>query len=484
MFQKDYFYTDSLTGIFNLNYMNQFADDWVENLRLCGHTLVLIYIDVISMQFYNSQYGYAEGNVLLRLVADALMAEFPDALIMRGPDDRFIVIDVFENQWDISNRIKCADTAIQKGAKGNTPGIRAGICLYDDHMKTIEAADRARNAIKWLGHDRNKVCHFYTHMSEENYRTQQYILDNFDRALAEGWIKVYYQGIARVETGRAAAFEALARWQDPVRGLLPPGEFIPVLRKYHLVYKLDLYIAEQVCREISIRLKHGLLPQPVTVNFSAQDFDYVDIPTALEEIYSNYSNYYEETDIETGDIAAGDNDSVNPQPCNSEQCDDNRSGAGTYKRYNNIEETAGTVEETRHRKLLIVEITEQDMATATAGFYDQIDKLRAYGFSIWLDDFGSGYSSLNVFSRFDIDLIKFDMDLLKNLDDDRGVNKRILKAMIGVAGELGIHTLAEGMETEEQRDFLRETGCDLAQGYLFHKPEPLEYILKRHWDSW
>ena len=110
---------------------------------------------------------------------------------------------------------------------------------------------------------------------------------------------------------------------------------------------------------------------------------------------------------------------------------------------------------------------------------EQLRKLRREGYKLWLDDFGSGYSSLNMFSRYDFNLIKFDMELLRNLNDHNGANRRIIKAMIDVARGLGIHTLVEGMETEEQRQFLREVGCELAQGFLFHRPEPLASILFR-----
>ena len=101
------------------------------------------------------------------------------------------------------------------------------------------------------------------------------------------------------------------------------------------------------------------------------------------------------------------------------------------------------------------------------------------GYQLWLDDFGSGYSSLSMFSHFDFHLIKFDMELLRHLDEHNGANRRIIRAMTGVAKELGIHTLAEGMETEQQRQFLRECGCELAQGFRYHKPEPLESFLDK-----
>jgi EAL domain-containing protein (putative c-di-GMP-specific phosphodiesterase class I) len=180
-------------------------------------------------------------------------------------------------------------------------------------------------------------------------------------------------------------------------------------------------MAEQVCRDMPRRTERGLPLLPVSVNFSAQDFDYVDIPTELEHIYEKHCP------------------GIEP-------------------------------------KALIIEITEQDLATGTERFREQLRRLKQKGFHIWLDDFGSGYSSLNVFSRFEVDLIKFDMDFLKNLD---GANRRIMKAMTEVARELGIHTLAEGMETEEHRDFLKEIGCELAQGYLYHRPEPIESTFYR-----
>ena len=421
LFRTDEFYTDPQTGLPNLNYMIQFADERVHALRTAGKTPVLIYSDVISMHYYNSQYGVEKGNDLLKQIAKVLSEEFPDALVMRGPDDHFILIDAFESQEGTREKIISVDNRIQKEAEGNTTGIKAGACVYEDNLKTYEMHDRARNALKWAGTDLNSICFFYTSDAEDQFWNQRYIIENFDRALKEGWIKVYYQAIARIKTGKGAAAEALARWVDPVRGILPPNEFIPVLEKYHLLYKLDLYMARQVCRDFLRRTEHGLPLIPATVNFSAQDFDYIDIPHELDRIYRQY--------------------------CPNLPLD---------------------------RRYLIVEITEQDMAQAAESFYEQLGQLRKLGFQIWLDDFGSGYSSLNVFSRFEVDLIKFDMDILRHLDDRNGVNRRIMKAMTGIAREMGIHTLAEGMETEEQRQFLQEIGCELAQGYLFHKPESLE----------
>ena len=426
LFREDQFYTDPLTRLPNLNYLNQYADERVHALRTFGKQPVIVYADVIGMHYYNSRYGYQEGNALLRLTAESLTHAFPEALVMRGRDDHFLVIDAFDDRAEIEKRISQANQEIRSRAEGSTVGIKAGICMYEEQMQTVEAVDHARNALKWIGNDLNRICNFYAYDDEDRLWNQRYIIENFERAMAEGWIQVYYQGIVRTETGKGSAFEALARWVDPVRGILSPNEFIPVLEKYHLLHKLDLFMAEQVCREYPLRVSQETPMLPVSVNISAQDFDYADIPSALAEIYERY---------QIPDLSGG--------------------------------------------KSLIVEITEQDMAEGKVRFLEQIRQLRKNGFHIWLDDFGSGYSSLNAFSRYDVDLIKFDMELLKNLDDHNGANRRIMKAMVNVAKELGIHTLAEGMETQEQRMFLQEIGCELSQGYLYHRPEPIAAMIYR-----
>ena len=189
--------------------------------------------------------------------------------------------------------------------------------------------------------------------------------------------------------------EALARWIDPVRGMISPNEFIYILSRYHRLHMLDMYMVEEVCREFGVRSEAGLPIGPVSVNISAQDFDYVDVPARLKEITEKY-------------------------------------GLGPEK--------------------IIVEITEQDIAEGTDRFKEALKQIRANGFRLWIDD----------------------MELVRHLDDDNSTSRKILEAMIKVCKELGIGTLAEGVETESQLRFLEETGCDLAQGYYFYKPEPAD----------
>lgn len=426
LFQRDEFYTDGLTGLPNMNYFNRFAAERIHAIRTEKRQPMVVYLDVAAMRSYNSQYGFSAGNELLRQIVSSLKKYFPDSLLVRGSDDDFILVDASVGNRVTGEKIREADAEICRNAFGKTMGIRAGICNLEEQNRIGDGLDHAKHAIRTIKNDMNRTYHYYSKEDSEQYRKERYILENFSTALEKGWIRVYYQSVQRVQTGKIASLEALARWIDPVRGVLSPSEFIPVLKKYHLMNKLDLFMAEQVCREIPMRVQNKLPLVPVSVNFSAQDFDYADIPAELDKIYHRYY----------------------PQ-------DDSKS------------------------KFLIVEITEQDMVTATARFSEQLRKLRENGFHIWLDDFGSEYSSLNAFSRFEIDLIKFDLELLLNYNDENGANRMIMKSMTEIAKQLGINTLAEGLETEEQREFLKEIGCDFSQGYLFQKPEPLEVILER-----
>lgn len=425
LFRQDVFYSDSMTGLPNINYLFKFGDERVHALRSAGKQPVLVYFDVNAMQSYNNQYGFKKGDELICLIASVLQETFPDSLLVRGVEDHIILITDPEGRSRLCEEIEQANRRIRKEAYGNTTGVVAGICEMTGDMRCVEAMDHTRHAVRRIGPNLNRVWRFWSPDADEQYWNELYIVENHEQALNNNWFRVYYQGIAETETGRGAALEALARWVDPVRGIISPAVFIPTLQKYHLLHKLDLYIFEQVCREISVRQENGLPLVPVSVNFARQDFDHVDMVAELNRIVDSY--------------------------------DIGRYGIG--------------------KDYFVIEITEQDMATAPERFYEQLAALRAGGFRVWLDDFGSAYSSLNVFSKIDVDLIKFDMDLVRNLDGKNNANREILQAITEICRKRGIHTLAEGVETEEQKEFLIRIGCELSQGYLYHRPEPLEQIL-------
>ena len=426
LFRKDLFYTDPLTGLPNLNYLHEFGDERVHVLHVLKKTPVVIFTDVYSMQSYNNQYGVQEGDNLLRLVAACLKGEFPEALLIRGANDHFILVTELDSREKLTIGLERANQRIKKEAKGITSGIRAGICQVREGQNATEALDHARHALRRINNDMTRTWAFFSQEADDRYWKERYIIENFERALENQWIKVYYQGITRVCTQKIAAFEALARWVDPVRGIISPAEFIPTLQQYHQLYKLDLYMLEQVCREIPKRYENGLPLVPISVNFSRQDFDHTDIVARMNELYEKYE-----------------------------------------------------LDKYVSRDYLIVEITEQDMATGAERFREQIRRIQDNGYGLWLDDFGSGYSSINMFSQFHFDLIKYDMELLRHLDDNNGVNRIILKELVCIAKQLKLHTLVEGLEDDDQLRFIQNIECELAQGYYYCRPEPLDDILFR-----
>ncbi|MBQ6414644.1 MAG: EAL domain-containing protein [Butyrivibrio sp.] len=427
LFQRDEFYVDALTNLPNINYVNKNGDNKIREIVARGKNPVVIYLDIDSMQSYNRRYELKRGDDLLVLVANILTEAFPHGIVARIFSDHFTVIDEYLSDEEIVKKIESVNSKVKSRAFGITTGLNVGIYVGNKNDSLKECIDHSVRANKLVGEDLNKYYRFYTEEDDSLYNHQRYIIENFYTAMDNNWIKVFYQCFMRIETGKGMGFEALARWIDPEIGMINPDDFIPALEKYHLMHEMDLYMFEAVCKEIKIRYDEGLPLLPVSINFSRQEFDSI---VVMEEINKSYEKY---------DI----------------------SQYGIDKSY------------------FIIEITEQGLSKATDKFHEQLKKIRENGYKLWVDDFGSGYSSLNVFSSFDIDLIKFDMSLLINLDAHNGVNRVILKGMIDIAHELGVHTLCEGMETEEQKNFLLNAGCELGQGFFYHRPESLDTILER-----
>ncbi|MBP5433524.1 EAL domain-containing protein [Ruminococcus sp.] len=414
-------YNDAVTGLPNLKYMRRFADEKLNSFGACITQQVLIYIGVKSMRSYNDRYGYDKGDALMLLIAKTIKEEFPSSFCGRAVEDHFVIMDEFYGYENVINKINSINQKIKKNAYGITEGIRAGAYVVNPEIKAMNAFDHVRQALKDIGKDMNVICRFYSDERDGELLTERHIIESFEEAMEKKMIRVFYHPIICTKTLKIYAIEALARWIDPLRGMISPGEFIPVLSRYHLLYKLDLYMVEQVCREFEVRKKSGLPLIPVTVNISAQDFDYVDVPGKLRKILEEYGI---------------DSDNI------------------------------------------IVEITEQDIAKGTDSFKKQLCSIRENGYRLWIDDFGSGYSSLNVLGQYDIDRIKFDMAFLRHIDDNNGKNRRIMKAIVNMCRELEIHTLAEGVETESQLEFLQEIECELAQGFYFSYPKPIEETKK------
>lgn len=247
---------------------------------------------------------------------------------------------------------------------------------------------------------------------------KRYIVEHLDQAIEEEWIVPYYQPVVRTLTGRLCGMEALARWEDPTYGLLQPYAFIKALEEEGLIHKLDNCIINQVCAQVRSCLNNDEPIVPVSLNLSRLDFDLCDIHGAIERAV---------------------HENVIP------------------------------------RSLINIEITESVFGSDPLFIGATIEQFHKVGYQVWMDDFGSAYSSLNVLKDFDFDELKIDMEFLNRFGEK---SRTIIASVVDMSKRLGIQTLAEGVETEEHSEFLRHIGCEKQQGYFFGKPRPYsrEYI--------
>jgi diguanylate cyclase (GGDEF)-like protein len=425
MFRQDRFYTDPLTGLPNTNYLYEFGEEKINTVRAENRTPYLIYANISSMQSYNNNYGFDEGDRLLCLAAKTLKEQFPKALLTRVSDDHFVVITRIDDEKELSRRLNEANSIIRRDTHGNITELQIGVAPVSEDIDLGKALDHAKHALKYIDNERKRhksCCSFFDRNMMEVEKNRQGIIDNLDRAIEEGWIKVYYQPIVRSTNGKVCDVEALARWDDPVRGLLSPALFIPILEKSLLIHRLDLCVVKHVLSDLKTNEQNGNQNVPVSINFSRADFDACDL----------------------------------------------------------VQEICKLVDEAQiDRKLINIEITESMVGSDFDYMKKQIERFRAQGFQVWMDDFGSGYSSLDVLQSIKFDLIKFDMGFMRRLDEsDDG--KIILKEMMKMATSLGIDTICEGVETESQARFLQEIACSKLQGYYFSKPVPPAQIMEKY----
>lgn len=247
-----------------------------------------------------------------------------------------------------------------------------------------------------------------------------------DDALINEEFVVYLQPQQSLRDGKIIGAEALVRWQDPTYGLIPPSHFIPLFEKNRFIIKLDLYVFEKTCAIIQKWISQGHTPVSVSVNMSKVHLDCPDFVSSYEKIRQRYH------------IPAS---------------------------------------------LLEFEFTETMMSQHPQQLLQVVNQIHAYGYRCSLDDFGSGDSSFNLLKDIWVDTLKLDKAFFGSSQLDNPREKDIITSIIDLSGKLGMQTVAEGVETNAQRDFLRAAGCDIIQGYLFSRPLPILEFEKLMWGS-
>lgn len=410
--------TDSLTGLFNMSFFYQRAQAILglpENRRM---NIAFIHFDIPNFKLYNERYGFRMGDELLCEVAHVLRSIFDDGIVARFSDDHFVVCAITPTKEDVIALVESAMELILQSEEANKRvRIKAGIYYLDDRFAEVGlACDHARLACNSIKGRHDISCCIYDELLREKMHKQQYVVDNIDNAIENGYIKVFYQPVIRVKTGEICGYEALVRWIDPVMGFLSPADFIETLEQFHLIHRVDGYIVERVCEDYKRLKEQGEPLVPVSINLSRLDFELCNVFEVIEEARERYGV---------------------------------------------------------PRDMLDLEITESVLNESGDLIRTETQKLHDAGYHVWIDDFGSGYSSLNVLTEFTFDVLKLDLVFLRSYDHNPKTGELLTYIIRGAIG-MGIQPLTEGVETKEHYEFLKKIGCERAQGYYFGKPQPMD----------
>ena len=409
---------DELTGIPNMNYFRENVRTILDSGRRNPKKMIFLFLDVENFKALNEKYGFESGNAFLAKFGNQISEIFNDSLLARQGDDHFVI---FTDRSTFMDRLSKLRSILYDYHTETLIGIKAGGYVPEDSSCDVNLAiDRARYACSSIKKHYDQDYREYDSALNSEFEMRQYIVNNIDAALDKGEIKVYYQPVMWSRNYKLCGYEALTKWEDPKYGLLQPGVYIPVLEEYRQVHKIDMIVCETVCRDIRNLMDKHRPAVPVSLNFSRLDFELTDVTDILETFTQKY----------------------------------------------NVP-----------RSFLHVEVTESALSGELTELKAELDEMKELGYPLWLDDFGSGYSSLNVLKDFSFDVMKIDMKFLSSFDQNPEKSKLVLRNVCALSNDLGMRSLCEGVETREQADYLKSIGCERLQGYYFGKAMVLDDIM-------
>lgn len=428
---KNIIYKDELTGDGNLKKFKLDAEKLIkENPEI---KFAVFYLDFENFKYCNDVLGYKFGDYILKEYNNLLKQDMGDKETFgRVSGDRFVVLrrykdkhELIERQKDINEKLK---KIVEKSNERYNAFIYWGICCPEDVKEKIEITgliDRANFAQKTIKGQVTNYA-FYNESIRNKMREENYIRDNIQKAIENEEFLVYFQPKVELKENKIKNAEALVRWQNYSGNLISPGLFIPVLEKNMLISILDQYVFEKTCQWLKKQIDEYKRVFQVSVNVSKMQFYSLDFIMVYSKIKEKY----------------------------------------------NIPDN-----------ILIIEFTESAIFNDIKRVKEIIDELHENGFLCAIDDFGNGYSSLNALKDMKVDIIKIDSSFFTE-SENKDREKIVVKGIISLAKNLNMRTVAEGIEKQEQVDFLREAGCDLVQGYIFYKPMPIEDFEKLENINW
>ena len=432
-------YVDLLTDLPNRRMFMRCIEKLVDDSGQEGTSFALLFMDLKDFKNINDSLGHEIGDLVLQQIANILKAMFPyhDMMSRLGGDEFTILLTEIGQQTSLQERSErvsfFASNLLQQLASrpmiinGNflSIGSSIGAAIYpehgDDASSLLRSADTALYAAKRHGLNR-----FLVFDEEMNKALQEQV--QLDSEMRRGLMATQkhfflnYQPIVRLSDMKIVGAEALARWKNPRRGMISPGEFIPLAEKSELIVELSQFLFEQALKQMQKWQQTGVLDY-VSINISVKHFELPDFVEKLMEIMSQYC--------------------VAPEK-------------------------------------MLLEFTESIMLENIDEALVKLEQLKKYGFRIAIDDFGTGYSSLNYIHQLPIDCIKIDKSFIDGIPDNRKT-QAIIQAVSTIAGSLDIWTVAEGVESPVQSKWLKKYGCSCGQGYLFSRPispEELEKLVQ------
>ncbi len=419
-------FVDQLTGADNFNRMCEIFSDKLAAID--GQAALLIF-DINKFKVINDLHGYERGNQVLKRVACILRQNMQEGeCFCRSVADNFILLLKYEDRRKFRTRLNNLATEIRRDCTVEDSclmiDVAFGVYEIKEQIPFYIMLDRAHLALDFAKAQSVDKCRFYEDSDRQRLVSEQQIESNMEQALQRGDFAIYFQPKCEFSTGKMMGAEALVRWKRPEEGIVRPDDFIPVFEKNGFILRLDMFILEQAVKMLASWKEQGLPQVPVAVNFS--------------RLHLNDSRY--------------------------------------ISQMRRLVSKHGVPSE-----LIEVELTESVIFNNLDRAQSVIRELHREGFSVAMDDFGSGYSSLNVLKNLQFDSIKLDKEFLNGFSQNLHAQK-VIEGTVSMIKSLGVKVIAEGVETQQQADFLRKTGCDLAQGYFFARPLPaeeFEAVLKR-----
>lgn len=419
---------DQLTKLPNRKLFHDRLDQEIRKSHRDKSMVALLYIDLDHFKEVNDSLGHHAGDLLLVEAAKRIKKSVRDydTLSRLGGDEFTVILSELNGSSDIERIaqciIDCLSEPFQLQEHEAFVSASIGIALYPDDAITpahlVKSADRAMYAAKDYGRNR---FHFFTHALQAASELRSRLAGDLHHALRSNQFEVYYQPIIDLETGDICKAEALLRWKHPEHGFISPAAFIPIAEDTGTIHEIGDWVFMQAAQQVKHWQSIKGQPFQISVNKSPAQF--------IGE-KNNHRHWIE--------------------------------------KLRELELSGNSI---------VVEITEGLLVSEDTKVTDKFLNFRDVGIEIAIDDFGTGYSSLSYLKKFDIDYLKIDQSFIKNLVQG-SADFALCEAIVVMAHKLGLKVIAEGVETVEQRELLKQIGCGYGQGYLFSRPVPAEELEK------